>query len=245
MVPQVLPWLAILALLVLKPNRCASAWWIWLPLGCVAGVAAIPQSVLQFLPSDQYEIFLEWISALGFGVAAVWLVSSYLGWKHRLLAFLGVLVVQVAFSLFTYLVRQGGGDMGREVWGLVITLLISGAVIAIAITLAGLLCRKRYGALRVSLWLLVALTALWVLPVGVVAVIAVIASDGQASALEFLVVVPIATGISFGVLLPFLILSFANGLYRERLKALLHLGGTAPPPVIGEPVPAVPEPAEI
>ena len=39
LMPQFLPWLAILALLLLKPNRCASAWWIWVPLACVAGVA--------------------------------------------------------------------------------------------------------------------------------------------------------------------------------------------------------------
>ena len=35
--PQFLPWLAILALLGLKRNRCASAWWIWVPLLCVSG----------------------------------------------------------------------------------------------------------------------------------------------------------------------------------------------------------------
>jgi len=31
------------------------------------------------------------------------------------------------------------------------------------------------------------------------------------------------SGVTFGVLLPFLVLSFANGLYRERLKDLLRL----------------------
>jgi hypothetical protein len=45
------------------------------------------------------------------------------------------------------------------------------------------------------------------------------------------------TGISFGLLLPFLILSFANAFYRERLKDLLHLGREAPPPVIAPPLP--------
>jgi hypothetical protein len=34
------------------------------------------------------------------------------------------------------------------------------------------------------------------------------------------------------------VLSFANRFYRERLKALLHLGGAAPP-VIRPPMPAV------
>jgi hypothetical protein len=31
------------------------------------------------------------------------------------------------------------------------------------------------------------------------------------------------SGVTFGVLLPFLVLSFANGFYRERLKELLRL----------------------
>ena len=52
-----------------------------------------------------------------------------------------------------------------------------------------------------------------------------------------------AAGITFGVLLPFLVLSFANGFYRERLKGLLHLGGAAAPPVITPPPPAVAEAA--
>ena len=92
--PQVLPWLAILALLMLKPNRCASAWWIWVPLACVGAVASAPQSVLELLPSSQFEIFLDLIGAMGFGLAAVWLLSSYLGGKHRMLAFLGILLAQ-------------------------------------------------------------------------------------------------------------------------------------------------------
>ena len=90
--PQLLPWLAILGLLMLKPNRCASAWWILAPLGCVAGLASAPQPVLALLPSSQFEMFLELIGALGFGLAAAWLLSSYLAWKHRLLAFLGFLL---------------------------------------------------------------------------------------------------------------------------------------------------------
>src|SRR5208282_6576796 len=79
LIPQALPWLAILALLTLKPNRCASAWWIWVPLACVGGLASAPETVVELLPSSQFGVFLDLISALGFGVAAVWLLSSYLG----------------------------------------------------------------------------------------------------------------------------------------------------------------------
>jgi hypothetical protein len=44
-------------------------------------------------------------------------------------------------------------------------------------------------------------------------------------------------------MLPFLLLSFANGFYRERLKGLLHLGGAGAPPVITPSVPALVEAA--
>ena len=50
-------------------------------------------------------------------------------------------------------------------------------------------------------------------------------------------------GFSFGVVLPFLVLSFANGFYRERLKGLLHLGAAAPPPMITSRMQAVLEAA--
>jgi hypothetical protein len=36
------------------------------------------------------------------------------------------------------------------------------------------------------------------------------------------------SGVTFGLLLAFLVLSFANGFYRERLKELLHLEDPAP-----------------
>jgi hypothetical protein len=55
--------------------------------------------------------------------------------------------------------------------------------------------------------------------------------------------VGVSTGITFGVMLPFLVLSFANNLYRERLKGLLHLGGAEAPPVVTPPLSAVPEAA--
>ena len=59
-----------------------------------------------------------------------------------------------------------------------------------------------------------------------------ISSGATSRCMVLFAVVGVATGITFGVLLPFLVLSFANGFYRERLKGLLHLGGVAAPPVI-------------
>jgi len=233
LMPVVLPWLAIMALLLLKPNRCASAWWIWVPLGCVAGVACVPQSALDLLESAQFEVVRELISALGFGLAALWLLSSYLGWKHRMLAFLGMLLAQGGFSMLAFAVRQGWEDMGPETLVMGISLAVIVLVISVAMILAGLACRGRYGWLRLSLWLMAALVVIWQLATGPFYVIS------HVPALVIFGIVAVTAGLTFAVLLPFLVLSFVNGFYRERLKGLLHLGGAPPPPVITPPMPAV------
>jgi len=234
-----LPWLAILGLLLLKPNRNASAWWIWVPLGCVAWVASGPQLILGFLPSSQYELFLELIGALGFGLAATWLLSSYLGWKHRMLTFLGILLAMEGFSVLSFVARQDWQGVGFETLAAMISLMVGGLVISIALSLAGLACRRRFGWLRLSVWSLAAVVVVWSLIYGPFFLISIIANGGRVPLLTLFGIAGVVSGVTFGTLLPFLVLSFVNRFYRERLKALLHLGGTASPPVITPPMPAV------
>ena len=220
-IPQLLPWLAILALLMLKPNRCGSAWWIWLPLGIVGGLACIPESVLEFLPSSEIGIFLDLISALGFGLAAVWLLSSYLEWKHRMLALLGVLLSQVVFSVMAYALRQDWNGFGPEAIQLGIFLAASVLVISVALTLAGLMCRGRSGWLRLSAWLVAALVVVWMLIMVPFFTLATISSGGRVPMLVLLPVILVATGITLGVLMPFLVLAFTNGLPRPSVARAL------------------------
>ncbi len=240
-IPQLLPWLAILALLILKPNRCGSAWWIWVPLAIVGGLTCIPESVLEFLPSSEVGVFLDLISALGFGLAAVWLLSGYLEWKHRMLAFLGIFLSLAAFSVMAYALRQDWGSLGPEAFQVGIFLAVSVLVISVAISLAGLMCRGRSGWLRLIAWLLAALVVLWALIIVPVFILAAISSGGRVPMLVMLPVILVATGITLGVLVPFLVLAFANGFYRERLKGLLRLGDLPAPPVITATAPVLAE----
>jgi len=229
--PALLPWLAILLLLLLKPNRCAQAWWIGVPLACVAGAACVPQLAPNLLPSSQFEVLVELISALGFGLAALWLVSSYLAWKHRLLTFLGMLLTQAGFSMLAFAIRHGWEeDIWLETLQLGIFLAVIVLVISVAVSLAGLVCRGRYGWLRLSLWLIAALAVIWPLVCGPFYLIS------HVPAMVIFGVVGVAVMLTFGLLLPFLILSFANRFYRERLKGLLHLSREGRPPVIAPPV---------
>ena len=47
----------------------------------------------------------------------------------------------------------------------------------------------------------------------------------------------IISAVSFGLLLPFLLLSFANAFYRERLKEVLRLADDPPPSAPQPPLP--------
>jgi hypothetical protein len=233
-----LPWLALLSLLLLKPNRCAQAWWIWASVAGVAAVGAASQSEMSFMPSSQAQFFGGAVNAAGFGLAAVWLVAGYLRWKHRALAWVGTLLALAGFSLLTYGIAQAAEGIGGETLAGMVLLTIGAAVISLAIALAGLACRGRYRPLGLCLWLLSALVVVWLLVMGPLFLVAVVFSSGHIPALALAEFVLSAAALSFGVLLPFLILSFANAFYRARLKDLLHLGRETPPPVLAPPPPA-------
>ena len=101
--PVLLPWLMVLGLLALKPNRCVAAWLIWLPLGCVLALTAMPPT---FLPGGT-NFFLDVIAALGLGLAAIWLVAGYCRRQHRFITFLCVLLALVSFSALAAVLKQG------------------------------------------------------------------------------------------------------------------------------------------
>jgi hypothetical protein len=233
LIPSFLPWLAILLLLLVKSNRCGRAWWIWLPLGCVAVMEQLSQSAFEFLPSGTADIFLELAGSLIIGVAAVWLLAPQLARSHRLLTFLCFAPTLAGFSFFSFLVRQDWSEDGAIMaLGMLVPLAISVFVVAAAILLAGLACRGHYRPSGLYLWIFLSLLALWLVIAAPFFGFAMIVSGGQVAWLEFFTGILIMTAVSFGVLLPFLVLSSANSLFRERLKLLLHTEHEAPPPVL-------------
>ena len=232
-IPSLLPWLAVLLLLLVKSNRCGQAWWIWVPLGCVTAVGQLLQPAFGFIPSETAAMFLDLVSSLAIGVAAVWLLAPQLARSHRLLTFLCLAPTLGIFSLFSFLVRQDWTVDGASlVLVMLIPLAISVLVVALAIFLAGLACRGRYRPLGLYLWIFLSLLALWLVILTPFFAFAMIVSGGQLPWQEFFVVVLVLTAAGFGMLLPFLVLSSANSLFRERLKLLLHLGRETLPPVL-------------
>jgi hypothetical protein len=229
LVAPLLPWLAILTLLALKPNRGGSAWWIWLPLACLAAGWHCASAGVGWVPRDVASVFVDVPRALAFGVAALWLLAPRLGRGGRLSRFWGMFLVLAAFGAFSFVVAgswdegaaarlrglPGGGYQLAAVWAggatQVLLLVALALVIAVAMVVNGLLCRSHH-----VLWLCLCFAG--VLPLVMLAAAAVAYCLGQIS-------LPVGATIavlSLLNLLPFLVLSAANALFHDRLKTLFH-----------------------
>ena len=216
--PMLLPWLAILGLLAAKPNRCAAAWLIWLPFGCVM---VLTQAATFYMPPGS-NFLLDVISALAAGLAALWLLSKYLRRQHRFVTFLRLLPALAGFSLFALVARQGL-EFTLETPQACIVLAVAAFVTALAISFGGLICQRRCRPIRLYAWLLLLLVAAWLVIVTPFLVFEVMNTWGSTPWSEFFLPVALVAAINFATLLPFLILSSASPFFRERLHALLNI----------------------
>lgn len=241
LVQPLLAWVVILGLLLLKPNRSCQACWILVPMAILAGGA---QTLLGLTPlgSGGSDFMLEGINAIVFGLAAVWLLAPFLARKHRFVTFLCFLPVMAIFSAITFAIRQDWTESDSLMFvQIAVFLILAVAVMALALFLTGLLCRRSYRPLAVSLWLLAMLVGVWFLIAAPIFAIGTIASGGEAPWVEFCGGLLMIAGVCFAIALPFLLLSFFNALYRDRLKCLLHLEPAMPPSLLTPPL--VPNPA--
>ena len=252
-----LPWLAILALLALKPNRGWAAWWIWLPLAFVAAACYWLQTALQSssgnAPQEALEVFLAVPVAWGFGLAALWLLASELGRHHHFLTFLGGLAIMAVFSVFSFGATAGWGLVAEPVASLLdprrcsatangglmglpllVPLMLPAPVVAAALALCGLACRGRYRPVGLYFWLVLSLLAGWIAMSALLHRLCHVALPGCVGYAPFFGISMFLWVVVFAVSFPFLILASANPLFRERLKALLHLN-PAVPAAVGAP----------
>jgi hypothetical protein len=246
LISPLLPWLAILALLALKPNHGWSAWWIWLPLACLAAGWHCLELVLQSsntgLPKGMLEIILDVPVALAFGLAALWLLASHLGRRHRFGTFLGSLLILVVFTVFSFAAAAGWNTGLEPVMSLLdprrcsatagagemalpflVLPLVLALVVAAAMFLCGLACRWRHRPWWLCLWLFLSLPTAWVAVSALLHALCRMASPDSVNFDLLLVLGPFMVALIFATLLPFLVLSRVNALFRERLKNLFHL----------------------
>jgi hypothetical protein len=225
LMPLLVPWLALLGLLAWKSNRGWPAWGIWLPLGLVAGFCSYARPLFHFMQAQALDGFAEVFQALAFGLAAVWLLGHAFKRAPRFAGFLGTFVILAGFSGLAFGVRQDWHD--RDIGTSLTLLSIFSAVLSLSLSLAGYACRRRYGRLRLSLWVM-ACMVLALLAVATPFFLMVLARSGHdpRGELFFAVGVFSVALANFLILLPFLGLAFANAFYRQRLQALLHLPET-------------------
>jgi hypothetical protein len=229
LMPLLLPWLGLLVLLTRRENRGWPAWWVCLPLAAVTALIWGARPLFSFVPSTALDLFCESLQAVAFGVAAVWLLSNLLGSvPSRVAVFFGTILVLGGFSLLAYAVRQDWS--GPEAAGGLMLLGFFGGASALALSLAGRACQRRYAPLRLSCWVYAWLAAaLMAVAAPFFLLAALSGGPGWREGFFFLVTVLTLATATFTVLLPFLVLAFASPFYRRRIEALLHVSSAAPP----------------
>jgi hypothetical protein len=250
LLPVVLPWLVVLALLALPSNRSMRAWWIWAPLGVVALIGAVLQLPTAMTNDEGFHYVVQAVCSAAFGLAVAWLLGAVLARRGRILAIALMTLAFAAISLLAFAMGPAGeqlSDLSR--WEpavllyLVLFWVVDGLVFVGALNLTGWRCRSRFTHVRVALWLAVWLWAMWLVAGSVLGCVQTLTSGGGFEWLSLVVAPIIFTLVSIAVVAPYLILSFTNSLYRERLKYLLRLPLEAPitaapdaPPVLEQAV---------
>jgi hypothetical protein len=245
LLPLMLPWLAVLVLLALPSNRNPHAWWIWVPLiGLVllgAGLNAAGESLSQ----EVFSYSVQTASAAAFGLTVLWLLGAgvarfcrALGIGSAALAFAAVSMLAFFVSPVSDLVADASRWEPAVFLYLALFWLTGGVVFAGALNLTGRSCRSRTSRVRILLWLPLWLWVLWLAAGGLVSCVARLVSGENFDWTALLQAPIILALVSFATMLPFLILSFSNALYHERLMHLLRIPAVAAPPPTPVPVQA-------
>jgi len=234
--PYLAPWLAVALLLLLpKANRRLGAWWLLLPLLCVQALILCLPSLFGPLGGNLLDIFQQVFAALSFGIAAVWLVSPLFRRRLWIVSLVEVLLAAGCMGLLAFAVRADwSADRGENVFSL-ISLVLAVFWSALALSLAGLFCRRRLRLMVFSLWVLGVVVAGWLASAMPFLLLRLRIETGPT--VSELVGVGLAVAlVHFLVLLPFLLLAFIHPFYRERLESVLGIAASETRPADGRQV---------
>jgi hypothetical protein len=224
------PWVCLLVLLLLPANRNLRAWAVLVPFSvlwlALSLMTKIPMSGNNAIAIDQYVFALQ---SLAFGLSALWLFSHHFGGRNR------VVVLAIAAAFLALVAVMGSFLPGNPLLDKVyVTLFVlfaaQGIGLTIALAVGGFLCWKRYGPWRFALSVALGLLLLNGLYGIILMGLAILLSDMGGQSAGYWVFglgmfVAMNTLASLIILLPFLILTFTNRLYRERFYAIFRLPG--------------------
>jgi hypothetical protein len=220
---KVLPWLLILLpLFLFRPNRCSTAWWIWLP---VVLSAVMGMTVTGLLTGNERSLS-QAVGSFIVGLAAMWLLMPFLGSRYRIVAFFKTLPVLAGFSVLGFvptLLGDGGGWIDLRPY-LAALLAVASLAATLALTLGGLSVRRRFGRIRLLFWLVVWILLAWTAIATPFVIFAALESHVNWG--EAFLVLLLISGITLALLLPLVLLSFFQPFYRARFLDWLK----APPP---------------
>ena len=219
---RAVPWLAILGLCLLKPNRRWQAWLVWLPLLAVAGLALGLEAGLRIADPSAIEIARVLVMAVGFGWAATLLLAPWAPWPRKLGRWGGLLLVLGVFALAGLaLGHDWGQGMFDEIMALVCAVVLQFVVFALAtaVSFAGWSVRRRFSIPklvgRLFLWLIVVWVAL------AIPCVALTSFSNSEVMVAVLILVACCSLGSFVVTLPFLVLGTVNATLRHRLQQVM------------------------
>lgn len=244
--PLLLPWLAVLGLLALPSNRTARAWWIWAPLVALALLGTGLGLAADAADNEGLSYMVQTACAAAFGLAAVWLLGAGLARRCRALNILLMALAFAAVSLLAFVVSP----VFEQLWNLrqpepaiILYLLLywitGGLVFAGGLNLTGWMCRKQFSCLRVLLRLPFWLWVMWLVAGSLLGYVMTFVLNSSFEWMGMLVGLFVLALVSFGMILPYLILSTACSFYRERLKTLLRLPTAELSAAAPTPAPAV------
>ena len=221
-------WLVlILAAALPKANHNVQVLWIFVPL-VVVNLLWLAFKKASDMPSTVAIYYDTLFQSMVIGLAVLWLVSNYpkkLSGAARFFFAFGIVLTVESLGTLPYYIAYSRDTFMFSVLFVVITL-----ALLLAMTLSGILCRKRYAPGRFMLWL-----ALWILlecilsiSVFHIAIRLTISSIPSWSYLLQVLLSAIITGSIFGLLvymlnLPFMILGFAHPFFRKRYCLCLGL----------------------
>jgi hypothetical protein len=220
----------ILTFVLVKENRSRRALLILIPFFILSLLWFGFKKVVPF-PTSSEVIFDPIVYSLIVSIAVVFLFGHKLGGRNRFVTFLLTIGIMAAV-LAVCTISNFGIEFSREMLGAVIYFISLALPILLGVILAGWRCRKRYSSLRFMLWLAV---WVWVVPaifmltyfgIGMVISGGIGLSVGQLTII-ILMGSLVISAFSYVILLPYMILAFSSGFFRERLYAFLRLESMA------------------
>jgi len=223
---RVVPWLALFAILLAAPNRNRNAWKVLIPVAVLYPVFLAIEWMAISMTDPQVVMLSDPVRFLILGLAILWAASHYLKPMrpaYALLTALATFAATGAIGMYAY----GYLPPSDQAWVCIAFYGIGATSVLAACAISSHLTRKTHVTHSLVPWLL--LVPAFLLPCAIIPIAVAASGAGIPNAGEFIMIFAgfVAVGAGIGavlyvLLLPFVILTFRNRFYRNRMSALLH-----------------------